>query len=143
MAISRATSVLPPRITRTRPRQIVGIRTFSHSLVKGVLARRPCPYTFDELDRLARHCTLQEDEANKVERQVRKAAAALVVLSRVGERFDAIVTGASAKGTFVRVLVPPIEGKLVRGEKGLDVGDRVPVQLTHVDVEQGYIDFAR
>jgi exoribonuclease-2 len=110
-------------------------------LVKGALARRPSPYTVDQLDRLAEHCTQQENEANKVERQVRKAAAALVVLSRIEERFDAIVTGASEKGTWVRVAVPPLEGKLVSGERGLDVGDRVSVRLTHVDVEKGYIDF--
>jgi exoribonuclease R len=110
-------------------------------LVKAALAGRASPYSFDELDRLAAHCTEKEDAANKVERQVRKSAAALVVRSRVGDLFDAVVTGASEKGTFVRVLAPPIEGKVVGGERGLDVGDRVRVQLTHVDVEKGYIDF--
>ena len=112
-------------------------------LVKAALAGHSCPYSSEELERFAEHCTTQEDAANKVERQVRKSAAALIVESRVGERFDAIVTGASSKGTFVRVGQPPIEGKLVRGESGLDVGDRVRVQLTHVDAERGYIDFAR
>ena len=73
---------------------------------------------------------------------MRKSAAALVVASRVGEEFDALVTGASSKGTFVRVFAPPIEGKVVSGEQGLDVGDRVRVQLSHVDVERGFIDFA-
>src|SRR5439155_10806500 len=81
-------------------------------LVKAALARHPCPYTMDELEQLAGHCTGQEDAANKVERQVRKSAAAMTIESRVGERFDAIVTGASATGTFVRVIRPPIEGKL-------------------------------
>jgi exoribonuclease R len=95
------------------------------------------------LTRLASHCTEQEDAANRVERQVRKSAAALVMSSRIGDRFDAIVTGASMKGTFVRLTDPPVEGKLVRGERGLDVGDRVRVQLTDVDVERGFIDFAR
>ena len=110
-------------------------------LVKAALARHRCPYEIGELEQLAAHCTQQEDAANKVERQVRKSATALVLSPRVGERFDAIVTGASPKGTFVRVSAPPIEGKLVRGERGLDVGDRLRVQLASVDVERGYIDF--
>ena len=80
-------------------------------LLKAALAGHPSPYALGELERLAAHCTQQEDAANKVERQVRKSAAALVVASRVGERFDAIVTGASSKGTWVRVSAPPIEGK--------------------------------
>jgi exoribonuclease II len=112
-------------------------------LVKAALTGRPSPYGLDELGSVASHCTTQEDAANKVERQVRKSAAALVVASRIGQRFDAIVTGASPKGTYVRVSVPPIEGRLMRGERGLDVGDRVRVTLTAVDVERGYIDFAR
>jgi len=111
-------------------------------LVKAALAGRQSPYAIAELEQLAAHCTRQEDAANKVERQVRKSAAALVLASRVGERFDAVVTGASAKGTFVRVTGPPVEGKLVAGARGLDVGDRVRVQLVSVDVERGYIDFA-
>jgi exoribonuclease-2 len=84
-----------------------------------------------------------ENEANKVERQVRKSAAALLLESRIGERFDAIVTGASEKGTWVRIFQPPVEGKLVHGFDGLDVGDRVRVELIRTDVEQGFIDFAR
>jgi len=112
-------------------------------LVKAALARHRCPYEIDELERLALHCTRQEDAANKVERQVRKAATALVLSPRVGERFDAIVTGASAKGTWVRVSAPPIEGKLVQGERGLDVGDRLRVRLESVDVDRGFIDFVR
>jgi exoribonuclease-2 len=84
-----------------------------------------------------------ENEANKVERQVRKSAAALLLESRIGERFDAIVTGASEKGTWVRILQPPVEGKLVHGFDGLDIGDRVRVELIRTDVEQGFIDFAR
>ena len=110
-------------------------------LVKAALARRPSPYTIAELEEAASHCTRQEDAAGKVERQVRKSAAALVIASRVGERFDAVVTGASPKGTFVRVTTPPIEGKVVKGEHGLDVGDRVRVQLVAVDVDRGFIDF--
>jgi exoribonuclease-2 len=112
-------------------------------LVKAVLERRPAPYTVDELVALARHCTLQEDNAGKVERQVRKSAAALLLAPRLGERFEAIVTGASAKGTWVRLLEPRVEGRVVRGEHGLDVGDRVFVDLLRTDVERGFIDFAR
>ena len=112
-------------------------------LVKAALADHPSPYGVDELQRLAVHCTQQEDAANKVERQVRKSAAALLVAARIVERFEALVTGASPKGTFVRVATPPIEGMLVRGKEGLDVGDRVDVQLSHVDVDRGFIDFVR
>ena len=92
---------------------------------------------------LARHCTEQEGAAQKVERQVRKSAAALLLQSRVGQVFDAIVTGASSKGTWARVLHPPVEGRVVRGEERLDVGDHVRVRLLSTDVERGYIDFAR
>ena len=112
-------------------------------LLKAALAGGPAPYTRDELEALARHCTAQEDNAGKVERQVRKSAAALLVQSRLGERFDALVTGASEKGTWVRILSPHVEGKLVRGGERLDVGDRVRVELVATDVERGYIDFAR
>jgi exoribonuclease-2 len=112
-------------------------------LVKAALDRRESPYAPEELERLARHCTVQEDSANKVERQVRKSAAAMVVQSRIGDVFDAIVTGSSNKGTWARARTPPIEGKLVRGGNGLDVGDRVRVRLVDVDVERGYIDFER
>jgi VacB/RNase II family 3'-5' exoribonuclease len=112
-------------------------------LVKAALAGHRSPYSIGELEALAAQCTRQEDNANKVERQARKSAAALVVESRVGEHFDAIVTGASNKGTFVRVSKPPIEGKLVRGERGLDVGDRLRVELAGVDVDRGFIDFVR
>jgi exoribonuclease R len=111
--------------------------------LKASLAGHPAPYSLGELGQLATHCTQQEDAANKVERQVRKSAAALLVISRIGARFDGIVTGASDKGTWVRVVSPPIEGKVVSGERGLDVGDHVQVQLAHVDVEKGFIDFKR
>jgi len=112
-------------------------------LVKAALAGERASYDDDELARLATHCTEQEDAANKVERQVRKSAAALLLSPRVGERFDSIVTGANEKGTWVRVLDPPVEGKLVRGSHGLDVGDRVGVRLVSVNVERGFIDFER
>ena len=112
-------------------------------LAKAALGAGPLTYAPDELDALATHCTAQEDAATKVERRVRKSAAALLVQSRIGERFDGIVTGASAKGTWVRVLRPPVEGKVVRGYDGMDVGDRVQVELVGVDVERGFIDFRR
>jgi VacB/RNase II family 3'-5' exoribonuclease len=114
-------------------------------LLKAAITGRPAPYSNDELETLARHCTVQEDAAAKVERQVRKSAAALLLANRIGERFEAIVTGASAKGTWVRV-VPPgpaVEGRVVRGHAGLDVGDHTRVELVHTDVDRGFIDFAR
>jgi exoribonuclease-2 len=101
------------------------------------------PYSNDELEALAKHCTEEEDATNKVERQVGKSAAALLLESRIGEQFDAIVTGASSKGTWVRILAPPIEGRLETGFEGLDVGHRLRVQLVSTDVERGYIDFKR
>jgi exoribonuclease-2 len=112
-------------------------------LLKAAMAGRPAPYDIDALDELARHCTAQEDNAAKVERQVRKSAAALLLAPRIGQRFDAIVTGASSKGTWVRILRPAAEGKVVRGFQGLDVGDRTRVELVHIDVERGFVDFAR
>jgi exoribonuclease R len=111
-------------------------------LLKAALASRPVPYDNAELDELARHCTDAEDRATKVERQVRKSAAALLLESRIGERFDAAVTGASEKGTWVRILEPPAEGKLVQHVTALNVGDRLKVELVHVDVERGFVDFA-
>jgi exoribonuclease R len=116
----------------------------THRLVKAAFHRRPAPYSVDELAGLARHCTLQEDAANKVERQVRKSAAALLLSSRVGQSFDSVVTGASEKGTWVRTCRHPVvEGRLEHGYEGLDVGDRVRVRLVSTDVERGFIDFAR
>jgi exoribonuclease II len=112
-------------------------------LIKSAIAGTPPPYSGEDLEYLARHCTEQEDAADKVERKMRKSAAALMLSTRVGERFDALVTGSSEKGVFVRVIDPPVEGKLVSGGRGLDVGDRVRVQLLDTDVEQGFIDFAR
>jgi len=111
-------------------------------LLKAALAGQSSPYTNDELTTLARHCTDQEDNAAKVERQVAKSAAALLLSSRIGARFDAIVTGASEKGTWARISGPTTEGRVVRGFEGLDVGDRVRVQLVHTDVARGFIDFA-
>jgi VacB/RNase II family 3'-5' exoribonuclease len=112
-------------------------------LLKAAIAGLPVPYAVEELDRIAAHCTDMEDEAHKVERLAKKAAAALLLESHIGESFDAIVTGASAKGTWVRIFNPPVEGKLMRGVEGLDVGDRVRVRLVHTDARRGFIDFAR
>lgn len=112
-------------------------------LLKAAVAGGPLPYATDELAALATHCTEAEDAAKKVERQVTKSAAALLLESRIGEPFDAIVTGASAKGTWVRLLRPPVEGRLEGGVEGLDVGHRLRVRLVHTDVERGYIDFKR
>jgi exoribonuclease-2 len=110
-------------------------------LLKAALAGKASPYPIDELDALARHCTEQEDAAKKVERSVAKSAAAMLLGSRLGEAFDAIVTGAADKGTWVRILNPPIEGKLIAGFAGLRVGGRLRVRLAHTDVERGFIDF--
>ncbi len=115
----------------------------THRLIKAALAGTKPPYTDDELEVLAQHCTEAEDAANKVERQVRKSAAACILEPRVGERFDGIVTGASEKGTWVRVFHPPVEGKVIHGAHGIDVGDRVNVKLVGVNVERGFIDFVR
>jgi exoribonuclease-2 len=112
-------------------------------LLKAAMAEQPVPYSKDELTGLAQHCTQKEDDANKVERLVRKSAAALLLESSIGRRFDGIVTGASEKGTWVRLFHPPVEGKLIRGFEALDVGDRVRVELIGTDVERGFIDFAR
>ena len=112
-------------------------------LLKAALEGKPAPYSKDELDALAAHCTEAEDAAKKVERQVGKSAAALLLESRIGEQFDSIVTGASEKGTWIRLLTVPVEGKLVQGFEDMDVGDRIRVKLTSVDVQQGFIDFKK
>ncbi|MDO8356638.1 MAG: RNB domain-containing ribonuclease [Nitrospirota bacterium] len=112
-------------------------------LVKAALAGTATPYKPEELKYLAGHCTEKEDDAEKVERRLRKSAAALLLESRIGQRFDAIVTGASESGTWVRLLEPPVEGRVVTGTSGLDVGDKVRVELISTDVERGYIDFVR
>jgi exoribonuclease-2 len=112
-------------------------------LLKAAMAGGAAPYSVPELTELAQHCTEREDTAGKVQRQMRKSAAALLLSSRIGERFDGIVTGAAAKGTWLRVAKPPVEGRLVHGAQGLDVGDHVRVKLVHTDFERGFIDFAR
>jgi len=111
-------------------------------LVKAALLGRGPAYDVPSLERLATHCTDQEDDATKIERQVRKSAAALLLEGRQGEIYDAIVTGSSPKGVWVRVLHPPVEGRIVQGATGSDVGDRVRVRLVSTDVERGFIDFS-
>jgi exoribonuclease-2 len=110
-------------------------------LLKAALTGAQPPYKNDELTELARHCTEQEDAAKKVERQVVKSAGAMLLSARIGEKFDATVTGSSEKGTWVRIFHPPIEGKLIRGFENKKVGDRLRVQLAFTDVGRGYIDF--
>lgn len=112
-------------------------------LLKATLAAKPTSYSPTELASLATHCTEQEDAARRVERQMRKSAAAQFLSGRIGETFDAIVTGVSDKGTWLRLLKPPAEGMLVRGQRGLAVGERIKVQLIDLNVERGFIDFAR
>ena len=112
-------------------------------LIKAVLASQPAPYSNDELAAVARNCTLKEDAARKVEREMSKRIAAVAMSSRIGEAFDAIVTGVTPHGTFVRVLKPAVEGLLAQGQQGADVGDRLRVKLIRTDQQQGYIDFAK
>ncbi len=110
-------------------------------ILKAVLTGSEMPYSRDELIELARHCTEKEDDANKVERSVAKSAAAMLLSTRIGDQFDALCTGAADKGTWVRIFQPPVEGRLLYGYQGVDVGDRLRVRLIQVDVEKGYIDF--
>lgn len=110
-------------------------------LLKAAFSKSPVPYTNDELIALAKHCTEAENAANKVERQVTKSATAIFLQSRIGEDFNAIVTGASDKGIWVRITYPPVEGKLVKASNDIDIGDQLRVRLVHVNVERGFIDF--
>ncbi len=112
-------------------------------LLKAALAGQPPPYQKEELTALAKHCTDEEDMVKKVERQVEKSAAAMLLGSRIGERFDGIITGASSKGTWVRLFSLPVEGRITQGFEGTDVGHRVTVQLLHTDVDRGFIDFKK
>jgi VacB/RNase II family 3'-5' exoribonuclease len=112
-------------------------------LIKALLSKGKNPYSDDELDAVAKNCTLKEDAARKVEREMTKRMAAVAMSGRIGQTFDAIVTGAGTKGTFVRVLQPRVEGMLVQGQQGLDVGDSLKAKLVRTDVQRGYIDFAK
>jgi exoribonuclease-2 len=111
-------------------------------LIKAVLAGRPSPYSDDRLSAIATTCTEKANLARKVEREMSKRIAAVAMQHRLGEQFDAIVTGVTPHGTFVRVLKPHVEGLLVDGQ-GVDVGDKIPVTLVRTDVGRGFIDFAR
>ncbi len=112
-------------------------------LIKAQLSGQPAPYSDTELTAIASNCTLKEDAARKVEREMSKRLAAVAMAHRIGETFDAIVTGVTPRGTFVRVLQPHIEGLLASGAQGLDVGDKLRAKLTRTDVQHGYIDFAK
>jgi VacB/RNase II family 3'-5' exoribonuclease len=112
-------------------------------LIKAMLAGRPNSYSDDELSAIASNCTEKEDAARKVERQMSKHLAAVAMQNRIGAIFDTVVTGATPKGTFVRVMQPHVEGLLAQGQQGADVGDKLRVKLIRVDVQRGFIDFAR
>ncbi len=112
-------------------------------LMKSILNGQHCPYTDEELDAIARNCTLKEDAARKVERTMQKRVAAVAIAHRIGETFSAVVTGVGPKGVFVRVIDPPVEGRLMHGEQGVDVGDQIRVKLLSTDPARGYIDFGR
>ncbi len=112
-------------------------------LIKALIGNGAGVYTESELESIAKNCTLKEDAARKVEREMTKRLAAIAMQSRIGQVFDAIVTGTGAKGTFVRVLQPHVEGMLVQGQQGVDVGDSLRVKLVQADIQRGYIDFVR
>lgn len=112
-------------------------------LIKTLLANQPAPYSDDELASVAANCTSKENAARKVEREMSKRIAAVAMSNRIGQTFDAIVTGVNAHGTFVRLLQPHVEGLLQRGQMGVDVGDRLRVTLLSTDVQRGHIDFAK
>jgi VacB/RNase II family 3'-5' exoribonuclease len=117
--------------------------TVTQRLIKAVLSKQACPYSDGQLDAIAQNCTLKEDAARKVERIMSKRIAAVALQHRIGETFAAVVTGVTPKGTFVRVLGPPAEGLLIRGQQGVDVGDQLKVKLVSTDPRRGYLDFAR
>jgi exoribonuclease-2 len=112
-------------------------------LVKAALANKPTPYSAAELTLIAEHCTDRDGAARKVERKMRKVAAAVLLQDKVGEEFKAIVTGVTPNGTFARTLTPPVDGRIMSGERGLRVGEKVRVRLLSTDPERGFIDFAR
>jgi exoribonuclease-2 len=112
-------------------------------LLKAMISGRSSPYSDDELASIAAQCTKMEDAERKVSREMQKRIAAVAMSGRIGQAFDAIVTGVNEHGSFVRTIQPHVDGMLVRGQQGVDVGDRVRVNLVRTDPAQGYIDFAR
>jgi len=112
-------------------------------LIKATLDNQAPNYTNSELEHLAGQCTEKEDDAEKVERKMRKSAACVLLTSKINQEFEALVTGSAPKGTWVRVLSPPVDGKLIQGFQHLDIGDKIRVKLVHVDVQRGFIDFIR
>lgn len=115
----------------------------SQRILKSDLFKQPLPYKVEEIQAIADHCTAKETDANKVERQMVKSAAAMYLSNKIGTTYSAMVSGVAKEGTWVRISSPPIEGKLSRGAQGLDVGDKLQVRLTSVNIPKGYIDFAR
>jgi exoribonuclease-2 len=134
----------------------LGVRDYAHStapnrrypdlvvqrLVKAAINGQPAPYSEEELNSIAEHCNEQERAARKVERKMRKIVAATVMQNRVGQDFDAIVTGKAASGTFARILRPPVDGRIVKGEDRVEVGEKIDVKLLSADPRTGFIDFA-
>lgn len=112
-------------------------------LVKSAIQNEPAPYSKEELKKIAARCTEREDASRKVERKMRKVAAAILLRDKIGQKFEAIVTGVTVKGTFARTIRPPVDGRIERGERGLRVGEKVIVRLLSTDPENGFIDFAR
>ena len=115
----------------------------THRLLKSVLDGKRNPYSDADLEAVATNCTQKEDAARKVEREMTKRLSAVAMSHRIGETFDAMVTGVTPKGTFVRVLRPHIEGLLAQGGQGLHVGDKIRAKLTRTDVQRGYLDFVK
>ena len=112
-------------------------------LIKALLDGKPNPYSDDELAAIAKNCTVKEDAAQKVEREMAKRLAAVAMSRRIGETFASVVVNANSHGVFVRVLQPHVEGMLVQGQQGAKLGDRFQVKLTRADVQHGYLDFVR
>jgi len=115
----------------------------THRLLKSAIAGGNLPYSKEELELIAKNCTVKEDNAKKVERQVEKSAHAMLMESRIGEIFEGIVSGAAAKGTWIKLFDPHLEGKLVKGFEGLEVGNKLKVRLVSVEIESGFIDFEK
>jgi len=112
-------------------------------IVKAMLANQPAPYSDDELAAIAQHLTERDSAARKVERAMQKRVAAVAMAGQIGHHFQGVITGASDKGTYVRIFNPPVEGRVVHGFEGLDVGDTTTVTLTHTDPAHAFIDFTR